>query len=85
MKSHWFDGDDSHGEHGHGRLGKARTRKEWKFLSFEKGRVSESDSLQLRIPGGIPMGILDSWSWSSSEEKPDSNVEMFNLVFTPVR
>jgi len=75
-KAHGRNGDGVHDEHGHGRLGKARTWKEWKFLSLEKGRVSESDSLQLRILGETPVGSL---------EKPESKVGMFNLVFTPGR
>ena len=38
--------------------------------------MSESDSLQLRILGETLVESL---------EKPDSKVEMFNLVFTPGR
>ena len=75
-KAHGHDGDGLHDKHGHGRLGKARTWKEWKFLSLEKGRVSESGSLQLRILGETPVGSL---------EKHESKVKMFNLVFTPGR
>ena len=55
-KAHGRNGDGVHDEHGHGRLGKARTWKEWKFLMLEKGRVSESDSLQLRI-----LDALEAW------------------------
>ena len=49
---------------------------ELRLLSLEKGRVSESDSLQLRILGETLAGSL---------EKPYSKVEMFNLVFTSGR
>ncbi len=43
--------------------------------------LSESDSLQLRIAGGIPVGILDGKTTGSS----NTFVEGFNLVFTPGR
>ena len=69
------------GKHNHGRLGKAQTWKDCKLLSLENGRVSESDSLQLRTAGGTPVGISDAKTTGSR----NTFMEGFNLVFTPGR